>query len=201
MKPATKMTSYQKSPPSIDKDDDAAALLLGKWMMTGRSLGLVAVGAVLMLLAGAVLMQDGSYDYSSGSFAPTRKAFMAQYPELLDRSSEEQDFQYQAYLLSLNGMLSEELDGDKANSFGLFSCCLDEKTSTVCHYKEGKYIQDQGCYEGARCGTCLPADHSAHDTECKFAGGAVWNYNEVCCRSSPYNRVGSRNFVFQGCTL
>ena len=199
MKPATQIMSYQNSPLSIDKDDDAAALLLGKWMMTGRSLGLVAVGAVLMLLAGAVLMQDGSYDYSSGSFAPTRKAFMAQYPELLDRSSEEQDFQYQAYLLSLNGMLSEELDGDTANSFAVFSCCLDAKTSMGCRYKEVKYIQ--GCYEGARCGTCLPADHSAHDTECKFAGGAVYKKNEVCCRSSPYNRVGSRNFVFQGCTL
>ena len=190
------MMSYQKSPPSIDKDDDAAALLLGKWMMTGRSLGLVAVGAVLMLLAGAVLMQDGSYDYSSGSFAPTRKAFMAQYPELLDRSSEEQDFQYQAYLLSLNGMLSEELDGDTANSFAVFSCCLDAKTSMGCRYK---YYPDHSSMRGS--GTCLPADHSAHDTECKFAGGAVYKKNEVCCRSSPYNRVGSRNFVFQGCTL
>ena len=177
------MMSYQKSPPSIDKDDDAAALLLGKWMMTGRSLGLVAVGAVLMLLAGAVLMQDGSYDYSSGSFAPTRKAFMAQYPELLDRSSEEQDFQYQAYLLSLNGMLSEELDGDP---FGLFSCCLDEDTSasTGCSYEESKK------------GGFFVCNPSAPDTECEFAG---WGKYEVCCRSFPNNVVGSKTFVWAAC--
>ena len=199
MKPATKMMPYQ----NLASDKDETDILLAttilprspNWMMTARSMGLVAVGVVLMLLAGAVLMQDGSTEFS-GSFAPTRKTFMAQYPELIDRSTEEQDFQYQAYLLSLNGMLLEELDGDKANSFGLFSCCLDEKTSTVCHYKEGKYIQDQGCYEGARCGTCKPDNSAPPDTKCEFAG---WGRYEVCCRSFPNNLVGSKTFVWAAC--
>jgi len=122
----------------------------------------------------------------------TQEAFTARYPELLDLSPADQTVQYQAYLLYSNGMTVDELDayyhthdngqqegGGLAGATKRFSCC------------RVKYDM-AGCW----CTFALPPNDPNYD-ECERAG---WGANSYCCQTSPFNFVGSKNWIWETCT-
>merc|ERR1719148_195145 len=160
----------------------------------------------------AVMMQDGSsYYHSSGSLktedgsittateglvvgmqgkktamttpTPTLQTVIAQYPELNDYSPEDQEFQYQAYLLYLNGMTSEELDTyyniNGRTSLFRFSCCLDRSTSAGCIVR----------YRIPQQNIIRSCDAINDRNGCRWAGV---NTNGVCCRHDPMFSGGVR---------
>jgi len=193
-----------------------------KWMI-------VIVAGMMLVTGGVVLMQDGSsYYHSSGSLktedgsittateglvvgtqgqktamttttTPTLKTLIAEYPELNDSSPEEQDFQYQAYLLYLTGMTLEELDayfninndvgqqdggGADAPRKKFFPCCKDLGTSLGC-------VSTPGPPTGNPLDTCRGPPITL--LGCVRAGS-------TCCRIFPDSRVGSKFWFWESCT-
>jgi len=188
---------------------------------------IVIVAGMMLVTGGVVLMQDGSsYYHSSGSLktedgsittateglvvgtqgkktamttttTPTLKTLIAQYPELNESSPEEQDFQYQAYLLYLTGMTLKELDayfninddvGQQDGGGGgggadaprsSFRCCKDFGPSS-------------GCIATVEHGLYLPSCRGTHHTLCDLIGS--------CCRTFPDSRVGSKFWFWESCT-
>ena len=72
---------------------------------------------------------------------PTLQMFLERYPEVKDRSTEEQAHLYMVYKLHLDGATSKELEKYKSNAFNFWNCCKDgnSATSTGClvTYKPG----------------------------------------------------------------
>jgi len=202
---------------TITPPTTTTSIYRSKWIMVA-----VVAGMMMLVAGGAVLMQDGaSYDHSSGSIetedgggimtaveglvvgtqgkktamtttTPTLKTVIAQYPELVDISPEEQDFQYQAYLLYLRtGMSSEEMnayynitDGQQDGGLvgpGLFPCCKDVPES-------------EGCRK-LKSAPCI-AHPPVANVECGMIGAGT---NRACCRSSPDSRFGRRNMFWRPC--
>ena len=157
---------------------------------------------------------------------PTLQTVIAQYLELIDYSPEEQNFQYQAYLLYLNGITLEELnayyningsqqDGG-GGATGLFSCCKDEETSTDCYEKDSSYYGSP--YGGGRtCRSVLKpikpvnptakrrsqhrSQHRSKRTDyipekCRYVGIGT---HSVCCCSTLDSRIGSRIWFWGHC--
>jgi len=195
-----------------------------KWMIViVAGMMLVTGGVVLMQDGSSYYHSSGSLKTEDGSITtateglvvgtqgkktammtttttPTLKTLIAQYPELNDSSPEEQDFQYQAYLLYLTGMTLEELDAyfnindvvgqqdgggadadadaeadaDAPRSF--FPCCKDFGPSKGC------VATDDGLY--------LPSCRGTHHTLC----------DRNCCRTFPDSRVGSKLWFWESCT-
>jgi len=131
----------------------------------------------------------------------TLAAFMKQYPELLDRSPEDQTVQYQAYLLYANGMSVDDLDasyhtrddgqqeggGGGAGAMNSFSCCKDNQDSSGCMRVKNILASR----------TCSGRTTPDQKYECEFAGSLA---NTRCCRTFPDNRVGSKFWVWEPCT-
>merc|ERR1712238_286650 len=130
---------------------------------------------------------------------PTLQTFIAQYPELMDDSPTEQDFQYQAYLLYLTGMTVEELNvyyningsqqdggGGGETRFLSRNCCKDSEPSTGCY----EQVIETDDFTDLPIVTC----HAHATNECRRIG-----FRGRCCRSSPDSRVGRRNLVWGAC--
>jgi len=128
----------------------------------------------------------------------TLAAFMARYPELLDRSPADQTVQYRAYVSYANGMSVDDLDasyhtrddgqqeggGGGAGAMNAFSCCKDNDTSSGCKLtRRGEYCSDRTTPD--------------QKYECEFAGSGI---NVLCCRTFPDNRVGTKFWVWEPCT-
>jgi len=199
-----------------------------KWIMVAVVAGmmlLVAVGAVMMQdgsyyhSSGSIKTEDGgittaveglvlvgtqgkktaAMTTTTTTPTPTLQTFIAQYPELIDSSPKEQDFQYQAYLLYLSGMTLEELDvyyNNRGETRFFGRCCMDGQPV------DGRFPGSPGCYEQLietrrKSGVIVPGN-----LKCRAHVGNVCSrhgINSICCRTSPHSRVGRRRFVIGPC--
>ena len=142
---------------------------------------------------GGVLRDGSTSDNDTGHHddeTPTREAFIARYPELMDISQKDQTIQYEAYLLYLNGMTVKELkEYYHVNDDGQQDADDRGEISVV----RWEYLN--------RCVASAPGtmtiDGANRLVQCEFAGTEI---NKTCCRRSPNNRVGSKTFIFEDCT-
>jgi len=138
----------------------------------------------------------------------TLAAFMARYPELLDRSPADQTVQYRAYVSYANGMSVDDLDasyhtrddgqqegggGGGAGAMDAFSCCKDNRMSSGCRFTSG--YSSRTCWGYRVLDGSPPCPDQKY--ECEFAGSGI---NSLCCRTFPDNRVGSKFWVWEPCT-
>jgi len=227
-----------------------------KWIMVAVVAGmmlLVAVGAVMMQdgsyyhSSGSIKTEDvgittaveglvlvGTQGKKTAAMTttttttptPTLQTFIAQYPELIDSSPKEQDFQYQAYLLYLSGMTLEELDvyyNNRGETRFFGRCCMDGQSV------DGRFPGSPGCYlqriesrrksdtiktnKGSKGGGgTIKTNKGSKGGGGYYGGGATFTcrahvgnvcsrhgINRICCRTSPNSRVGRRRFVIGPC--
>merc|ERR1712028_219680 len=133
----------------------------------------------------------------------TLAAFMARYPELLDRSPADQTVQYRAYVSYANGMSVDDLDasyhtrddgqqeggGGGAGAMNAFSCCKDNNVGSDSLGCATTYIE--------RARFCSDRTTPDQTYECEFAGSGI---NSICCRTFPDNRVGTKFWIWEPCT-
>ena len=111
---------------------------------------------------------------------PTLQMFLQQYPEVQDRSSEEQDHLYMVYKLHLSGATSDDLDKLKTTAWNYFLCCKDPSINPY----PPKTFSSPGCQsdDSGYCG----ASPNAPNTECYPAKGGI------CCSFWPVNHQGRK---------
>ena len=90
---------------------------------------------------------------------PTLPMFLERYPEVKDRSAEEQAHLYMVYKLYLKGATPDDLAKYMSTALNYFSCCKDGATSTGCQITYD-WI---GC---AYCGASPNAKPAGINTEC-----------------------------------
>ena len=111
---------------------------------------------------------------------PTLPMFLERYPEVQDRSDEEQKHLYMVYTLHVKGATPDDLAKYTSTAFHFFGCCLDGATSTGCQVIPNHY--GAATFDDSLCRGASP---TATNEECYFIAG-------VCCASLPVNREGRR---------
>ena len=76
-----------------------------------------------------------------GTSTPTLQMFINLYPEVNDRSYEEQKHLYKVYLLHLSGATSKKLTKYETNAFNVWGCCKDDATDCEYCVCDGYYRQ------------------------------------------------------------
>ena len=116
---------------------------------------------------------------------PTLPMFLERYPEVKDRSAEEQAHLYMVYTLYLDGAKPDDLTKYATVALNLWSCCKDGTGIPN--------VPSPGCQNPLN-DLCHASPSSPYgpDTECYWKGGA-------CCRYWPDNQVGSRAWPFTAC--
>ena len=123
---------------------------------------------------------------------PTLQMFLERYPEVKDRSAEEQAHLYMVYKLHVLGATSKELAKYETNGFNIWSCCKDDATSTGCHTNDDDTVDDHVDY----CQADPTAKPAGINTECFTEG---WGSSAICCQYWPDNHVGSKAWPWDKC--
>ena len=119
---------------------------------------------------------------------PTLQMFLERYPEVKDRSTEEQAHLYMVYKLHLDGATSKDLEKYTTTAFAVWSCCKDNSISTGCQIIDWAF--DSYC---AAIPNAMPA---GINTECFWEGCGT---AEFCCQYWPDNPVGSKAWPWTDC--
>ena len=151
---------------------------------------------------------------------PSLQMFLEQYPEVKDRSAEEQAHLYMVYKLHLNGATPDNLAKYQTVTFNFFDCRKDEDSAALnqnvdawLDQRIGKAQTSWGCQittepgddPGSSINHCsplptgIPVPNRLNITglaQCEIFG---WGTAEACCRSSPNSRVGTTAWPWSDC--
>jgi hypothetical protein len=129
-----------------------------------------------------------------------RKCLLKNFPEMKELDPEVQELQINSYIDSSKGMSDEAIfnkySGDDFFIAGSFTCCRDNDVSDGCERRREFPVVFRGCRADGTIFEEEQPDGTIEEATCRVLGIAT---NAACCRISPDDRSGSRNFIWQAC--